>query len=428
MKHVTVTVFLLLALLKAFSGRISGEKIFSRAALTGSCVSFPCTFITTPVAKEFLRNNSCSVIWKTSDNGPDEFNSLRTREESAKLNLLHGKFVGDLLENNCSTILEDVPSQYDNVLFFFRLKCGNQPIFTRSPSFRLHIQDLAPQPTIRRERFDVFEGDKRDLVCWAPIFCSTSPPLLTWSPKLGNTEMDVTDDVKLVMRFKATYRHNNVKMTCRAIYWRQAGRTPLYSRRVMILRVLFAPKILPSSHCQDVQTGTLCYCVSQANPPPKLKWELSGTLLNPSDPGRPIINESIDLTTQRSVIFLQSLDVNDSLVCFSSNPYGTIRFAFNTSSPIAQKNVTILALSAMKAIVLLLLHVLLWYLCRCRKSKVNSAASSGQANNPVDMLDSNKNTSVDPIYYNIDHFATERAEDDGRLIVLHPIQRDHTTL
>ncbi|XP_057689472.1 myelin-associated glycoprotein-like isoform X2 [Corythoichthys intestinalis] len=330
MKHVTVTVFLLLALLKAFSGRISGEKIFSRAALTGSCVSFPCTFITTPVAKEFLRNNSCSVIWKTSDNGPDEFNSLRTREESAKLNLLHGKFVGDLLENNCSTILEDVPSQYDNVLFFFRLKCGNQPIFTRSPSFRLHIQ--------------------------------------------------------------------------------------------------VAPKILPSSHCQDVQTGTLCYCVSQANPPPKLKWELSGTLLNPSDPGRPIINESIDLTTQRSVIFLQSLDVNDSLVCFSSNPYGTIRFAFNTSSPIAQKNVTILALSAMKAIVLLLLHVLLWYLCRCRKSKVNSAASSGQANNPVDMLDSNKNTSVDPIYYNIDHFATERAEDDGRLIVLHPIQRDHTTL
>ncbi|XP_057714909.1 myelin-associated glycoprotein-like isoform X2 [Corythoichthys intestinalis] len=95
--------------------------------------------------------------------------------------------------------------------------------------------------------------------------------------------------------------------------------------------VTFAPEILPSSDCQDVSTGIQCSCISQANPPPFLKWEGVDSNSNQHS----IIEQSLDNITRRSVIILNSLDSDSgtSLLCISFNPIGVDQLAFDVSSP-----------------------------------------------------------------------------------------------
>ncbi|XP_077453922.1 uncharacterized protein LOC144072650 [Stigmatopora argus] len=389
MTHVNVRVFLSCLV----AGVFARGKAESLKVLSGSCILIPCEFVISPIAGSQLTNGTCGTIWKSVTRQSREFDSRRSKEKSVPSNGLHGKVVGDLRERNCSTLLDDVPLHYDNDKLQFQLECDDQLIYTLGPTVHLVVKDSAPQPVIHDRIFGKFEeGTLVDLGCRAPVLCPTLPPLLTWSPQLGKTTLRVDADfVLLSMKFKASYLHNNAKMTCSAIYRRQAGHAELSSQSGRILQVLFHPKFLESSsRCREESSGTFCSCVSRANPPPKLTWELSGMPLDPS--GHQLEEKSLDSTTRRSDIFLKSFNLNNSLVCiscnsfgsfpFSSAPFGCAQFAFNTPSKEPQKNVIILTLSAVKVILILGLPVLLWYFCR--KTKVNSPASDERANDSAD--------------------------------------------
>ncbi|XP_061144250.1 B-cell receptor CD22-like [Syngnathus typhle] len=185
--------------------------------------------------------------------------------------------------------------------------------------------------------------------------------------------------------------------------------------------VTFAPEILRrSSRCQDVLAQTRCSCVSQANPPPSLHWELSGVLVNHSD-RRPIAEEALDNATRRSIIIMQRLSgeqFESSLVCFSSNPLGFDSIAFNMSSPAAQIGVPVLVGSAVGVITMLILSLLL-LLYICRKTKGSFPAGERRADNAADYLVTNEsNTShVNAIYAN--DLAKEASPDDEYLHYAH---------
>lgn len=78
-------------------------------ALSGSCVTIPCSF----QIQDRFRNNlnsGCKAVWKDANKDQTvEF----TRQTT-----------GDLTQNNCSTTLYDITSQH-NRDYFFRLDCDN---------------------------------------------------------------------------------------------------------------------------------------------------------------------------------------------------------------------------------------------------------------------------------------------------------------
>ncbi|XP_077577403.1 myelin-associated glycoprotein-like [Stigmatopora nigra] len=396
MMHVAVRVFLLLCLV---AGVLVLGPTRSFTVLSGSCVLIPCEFEIAPSAEPYLAHGNCAAIWTSHTSETREFDSRRSKELSIQSNALHGTLIGDLRERNCSTLLDDVPSHYHDLVLQFQLECDDRPIYTLSPKVHLIVEDSAPQPVILDSTpAVVLEGTLLDLGCRAPVLCPTLPPLLTWSPQSGNITLAAEGDaIFLSMTFIASYLHNNARMTCSAIYRRQAGRTELSTRRVKKLQVLFPPKFLKLSRCQEEPGRTFCICVSRANPAPILTWEWSGMAPNPQRLEL-VEQRSVDITTIQSVVLLKSL--NDSLLCISRNRFGSVPFAFNasnTSSVEPQKNVAIWTLSALKVTLMLGLNVLLWYFCRYRKTKVKTPSSEKQEN---DTPDRSPTPEMEPVYYN----------------------------
>lgn len=111
--------------------------------------------------------------------------------------------------------------------------------------FSCDVPDSAPVPTIIPNKAEVQEGTALVLECWTPAHCPILPPLLTWTPQLGDvTEVVIEAEgervasVIAVTNFNATYQHNRLEVTCSAIYRRQAGRTEVSTRSLLRLQVL----------------------------------------------------------------------------------------------------------------------------------------------------------------------------------------------
>ncbi|XP_061632356.1 B-cell receptor CD22-like isoform X2 [Phyllopteryx taeniolatus] len=240
--------------------------------VSGSCIHIPCRFTIPPVWDSYL-DRTCAAIWRRGYSRSYVFDSSRTREESANLNLLQGNLTGNLLEKDCSTILEDMTSDhYDS--YFFRLECDNSLKFNFDESVVLDNRDSAPRPTITRNADQVEEGTAMALECGAPAPCPTLPPLLTWAPLLGTVteagkaEVEEAARVTAVMNFNATYLHNRQRVTCSAIYKRQSGYMELSTERTMTLQVLHGPKNTSVSYVGPVTAGTwvTLTCNTIANP------------------------------------------------------------------------------------------------------------------------------------------------------------------
>ncbi|XP_057689466.1 sialic acid-binding Ig-like lectin 10 [Corythoichthys intestinalis] len=417
MRHIVLKLFLLSGLLKVSFCQFKAFYPSYLRTVKGSCVYIPCTF-TLPPSVDIHLDGTCGVIWShvvAPGLTVGEFDSRYTRDENIVFGRLKGNVVGNLLEKNCSTILEDVSQLKGIKELRFRLECNNTLRFSFRESVRFEFQDDQPPVVDFPQLVQVEEGTALNLSCKAPVFCPTSPPLLTWGPQLGPVTQMVKADASALMNFKAMYYlHNDVEVKCSAFYKGQE-RPNGFIQGAWRLRVLFAPKILTYSCSQDIGNWTQCSCVSKANPPPRIQWQLFGVFVN-NTYERLIGYDSLDLTTRRSSILLQPLDGDDvleSLVCFSTNQLGVTSYAFGISSPAAQKNVTILVLSVMKGVVVFLLYVLLlMYIYRCIKSRGNSEASRGQAQNTADSRVNNENNQVDTVYYNVD---TEAAGGDGQL-------------
>ncbi|KAG9347847.1 hypothetical protein JZ751_003863 [Albula glossodonta] len=100
-------------------------------ALGGSCVLIPCKFTIPDDVTSQLTKPAVGVWIKHApqfkNTGIVVFNSSRTHE-----NKLRGEILGDLIKNNCTTVLDNIPGNYtDN--YYFRIETGFKATCPKTP-------------------------------------------------------------------------------------------------------------------------------------------------------------------------------------------------------------------------------------------------------------------------------------------------------
>ncbi|XP_067093495.1 myelin-associated glycoprotein-like [Osmerus mordax] len=237
-------------------------------ALSGSCVIIPCSFHLFTGYHSYL-NPSCKGIWRRGWNRVQVYDSSVTNTE----NTIQGNLTGNLVQKDCTTILNNFPSHLQDD-YYFRLECDNALKFNFATSVSIKTRDTPAKPSLTPGRVEVLEGTPVSLSCSAAAPCPSLPPTLTWTPRLGDTQENLQENqdnlMTSILTFTASYLHNGQKVSCTALYKRQDGNRDLSTDRSLFVTVLYSPmntsvSVSPSTSILEGSFVTLT-CNSDANP------------------------------------------------------------------------------------------------------------------------------------------------------------------
>ncbi|KAG5850959.1 hypothetical protein ANANG_G00087910 [Anguilla anguilla] len=240
-------------------------------ALNGSCVLIPCTFSISKNEEYHLKNSAGGVWIKRIPQfarATVVFNSSQTH------NILSGEIVGDLVQKNCTTVLDKITKDYTDK-YFFRIETTSYMATFRATPVYIAVKGSPQKPKITKLK-ELNEGTQVDLKCTAAAPCNKHLPVLAWTPNLGNIGHELQENsnkiksVLSVLTFTPSHFHHGKNITCSAEYTLQTGSKIKVADNIT-LNVLFPPKntmasISPSGPLVNGSHVTLT-CSSSANPP-----------------------------------------------------------------------------------------------------------------------------------------------------------------
>ncbi|XP_073787632.1 Schwann cell myelin protein isoform X2 [Danio rerio] len=269
MSGLTILVFMLWILKGAPSNMWEIKLPQKIDAISGFCVHIPCQF-EIPDSFKPLLSQSAEALWKKTDiEGATVFSSARKTTS-----LLNGNVIGNILNNNCTTVFHNFPAGFGDT-YFFRLQGHENLKYTFKQGVRITVHEdvLPPVLNPHAQVLEVLEGTKLTVSCSTVISCPSVQPLMQWNTQLEEllppALQDEVGQTLLVssQMFNATPLNDQFKISCSLLYM-QGTKTPAESS--ITLRVLYAPRntialVSPSGVLSEGSVVTL-RCQSDANP------------------------------------------------------------------------------------------------------------------------------------------------------------------
>ncbi|XP_035981439.1 sialic acid-binding Ig-like lectin 14 isoform X2 [Fundulus heteroclitus] len=244
-------------------------------ALSGSCLLLPCSFNSTD--SRYNKTRSIYGVWLRGNHlyyanpNPVIFNS------SGSVNTYSLKMIGNLTEENCTTLFPDLKTSHTDKYFLriqnwpFRVTAVCEPV-------QIKVRDSPWSPSINIPA-DLKEHQSVTISCSALTPCPHSPPELTWNLQQDshrqtekNTEGTFTTKIQETITLSDT--HDGYNISCSATYPVNGGNKTAETE--VTLSVSYAPRNTSASISPSglVSAGSWVElsCSSRAKPPASFTW------------------------------------------------------------------------------------------------------------------------------------------------------------